>query len=352
MELVPIALELPEAYATAERARTVRDRWNFAGLDRASALSLMRGCGFTPAQLAVVAADDWREAAGSCSVEPSDGLVLSLSPTTRAALYRKLMADPANASAISPSWFRAGRVDFRIRGSGLSEASIALLNQLMYPGTDDTLLLNDNKVALRAIADPAERMRFLMAITRKRALLARVVIAADTDTAALAEYWGRGGRAAEMLPLLNAIKFNAIAGVEAPGKVNITALLPPFAQQRLYRHPEPAAAGRTPDDCYWTAFNFFSETPDDRVHEPAYLAAMLRSSYVRIAEPTQLGDVILITAANGDAIHAANFIAEDVVFTKNGESVRQPWILADLRDVITQYTIKNATVGVAYFRKR
>lgn len=348
LELVPIVLQLPEVYATAERAMGRRDRWNFAGLGRASALALMAECGLAPAQLSQIAADDWREGAGSCSVEPSDALVLSLSPEARAALYAKLMADPANASAISPAWFRAGHVDFRLRGSGLGEASVAILKQLIYAGADGTLLFNDDKVALRAIADPAERMRFLLAVTRKRALLARLVIGADDDTGALAAYWGAGGRAANLLPLLDAMKFNAIAGVESLGKINLASLLPPFVQQRLYRHADGSAA----EDCFWTAFNFFNPAPDDRVRDMGYLAGLLQHGYARVPGPARLGDVILIATAGGDAVHAANYIAEDVVFTKNGESVRQPWILTGMRDMLTQYLIKNAKVQVACYRRR
>ncbi|MDB5324826.1 MAG: hypothetical protein JWM57_395 [Phycisphaerales bacterium] len=353
LELVPIVLELPEEYATADRAAGVFDRWTFASMDRNAAMALMASCGFTEVQLSAMRSADWSEAAGACNVLPPDAVILSLSPECRGAFYGKLWVDPANKSAIEPSWFRVGKVDMRLRGSGMSEVSTALLKSLLYAGTDDTLLFSDIKPALRAVTDPAERMRFLKAVTRKRALVTRLLIDADTDTEALAEYWGHGDREEDVLPLLDSMKFNAIAGVERPSKINIVALLPPFVQERLYRHAEATQpAGRAPDDCYWTAFNFFSETPDDRVHDMTYLAALLKSDYERIAEPSQLGDVILLADAKGDAIHAANYIADDVVFTKNGMSSRQPWILVNMRDILTQYRMKNPDLQVGYFRKR
>jgi hypothetical protein len=353
MQLVPMVLELPDEYATAERALGVYDRWNFADMNRDAAIALMASCGLTADQLAIAKAATWSDAGTSSSVEPPDDLVLALSSESRAKLYTALMADPANKSAIDPSWWRVGRVDFRLRGSELSPESTALLKRLLYAGTNDTLLFNDIKPALRAIGDPAERMRFLKAVTRKRSLMARLTVDANTDTAALAEYWGKGGRQESLLPVLDSLKYNAVAGVENPSRMNIAMLLPPFVQERLYQHADyTQPSGREPDDCYWTAFNFFSVVPDDRVHDKAYLLQLLQREYVKIPEPTQLGDVILLADARGDVLHAANYVADDVIFTKNGMSGRQPWILAPMRDVLTQYSIKNDSLTVGYFRRR
>ena len=352
LEEVPIVLELPDEYATADRAAGVSDRWNFAAMNRGAAMAMMAACGLTDLQLSAMRSADWREDGTGSNVQPPDTVILSLSPECRGLLYGKLWVDPANQPAVEPSWFRVGKVDMRLRGSGLSEASTALLKTLLYAGTDDTLLFSDIKPALRAITDPPERMRFLKAVTRKRALVTRLLIDADTDTEAVAEYWGHGDREEDVLPLLNSMKFNAIAGVERPSKINIVALLPPFVQERLYRHAEATQpVGRTPDDCYWTAFNFFSETPDDRVHDMNYLAAMIARDYQRIPAPSELGDIILLADAKGDAVHAANYIADDVVFTKNGMSNRQPWILVNMKDILTQYRMKNPDLQVAYYRK-
>lgn len=355
MEVVPLVLELPDPYAVAEQAMRVHDRWTFAGQTQQTARSVLIACGLSSEQLSAMAGATWASTATGVSVEPPDAVILSLTPACRAALYGRLMSDPANKSSVDPMWFRDGRVDFRLRGSGLSEASVALLKRLLYASPDEpsTLLFADLKPAIRAIDDPAERQRFLKAVTRKRSLVARLFVDSDTDTAALSRYWGRGGREDNLQPLLDSLKFNAISGVERPGKINVVTLLPPFVQERLYRHAEATTpAGRTPDDCFWTAFNFFSDSPDDRFHDAAYLMQALPREYMPIDEPTQLGDVIILAAPNGEAIHAANYVADDIVFTKNGMSRRQPWILVPMRDLLTQYRIKNPTMTIACFRKR
>jgi hypothetical protein len=353
MQLVPMVLELPDEYAAAEQAVKVYDSWTFTGMSQDAAIALMVECGVTADQVALVRSAKWSEVDTSSTVVPPDALILSLSPECRAKLYSTLMADPANKSAVDPSWWRAGRVDFRLRGSDLSDESNALLKRLLYAGKDDTLLFSDIKPALRAITDPSERMRFLKAVTRKRSLMARLTIDANTDTAALAEYWGKGGRQESLLPVLDSLKFNAIAGLENPSRMNIAMLLPPFVQERLYQHAgSTQPADRVPDDCYWTAFNFFSVVPDDRIHDMTYLGQVIQRDYVKIAAPSQLGDVILLADAKGDVIHAANYIADEIVFTKNGMSGRQPWILVPMQDLIRQYGIKNPTLTIGYFRKR
>ena len=41
------------------------------------------------------------------------------------------------------------------------------------------------------------------------------------------------------------------------------------------------------------------------------------------------------------AIHAAAYVADDMVFTKNGESCTQPWILMHMQDMIDTYAVKH-----------
>lgn len=352
LQLVPIMLELPDEYATASSAAANHDTWNFAGMNRETAIAFLASCGLTAGQLDEARRLTWVEFGTSVRVVPSDEFILSLVPDVRAMLYARLMADPANKSAIDPSWLDVGRLDFRLRGSGLSDTTTALLKRLLYPGEDGALLFNDIKPVLRAITDAGEQVRFLKAITRKRSLMARLNVTADTDTAAFAKYWGNGGREKELVPLLDSLKFNAIAGIENPTRINIASLLPPFVQERLYRHADAPLPGAVQEDCYWTAFNFFSAVPDDRVQDMSYLIGVLQRDYVKLDAPGRLGDVILLTNAAGDVLHAANYIADDVVFTKNGISGRQPWILAPMQDMLRTYRIKNATLNVAYFRRK
>ena len=353
LEIVPIVIELPDQYTDVTAAERVFNRWSFTGRDRAMAMSFLRSLGLSDAELALLSAAEWTDTGTTSTVTPPDALLLGLTPGARQRLYAALATDPANADAISPFWFQEGRVDFRLRGSDLSDASRAVLNRLLYPGANGTILFNDLFPALRAIPDQAEKVRFFKAVTRKRAVMARLRIDEQTDIDALVDYWGAQGRRAAVQPLLEAIKYNALAGVESPGMVNVATLLPPFAQERLYRHgTDNHPVTRGPDDCYWSTFNFFSDKLDERNHDGPYIVALLQRDYVRIDAPSELGDVILVGDDAGNSMHAANYIADDIVFTKNGNSSHQPWVLTSMESMLNTYRAKNPKLSVAYFRKR
>jgi hypothetical protein len=353
LELVPIVLEIPDSYAGVTDVLAAHDSWHFANENRDAAIEMMASCGFSSQQLEAIRSCDWSAQGNASLVVPSDALLLSLSPACRAAIYAKLLADPANAIAVDPFWFRIGKIDGRLRGSGLRESSIALLKRLVYPGQGNDLLFNDLKPAMRAIDDPAEQVLFFKAIARKRSLMARVQIDANTDTAQLAQYWGRGGREQSLIPILDALKINAAAGIENPSKINIVLLLPHFVQEKLYRHAEPSESpDQLPQDCFWTAFNFFNEVPDEHVHQLDYVTRLIADQYTRISEPSELGDLIILGDEHGNAIHAANFIADDIVFTKNGEGLQAPWIMVEKRDLISEYQMRNEQLTVAFYRKR
>ena len=48
--------------------------------------------------------------------------------------------------------------------------------------------------------------------------------------------------------------------------------------------------------------------------------------------------MVLILNGQGNAIHSAVYIAEDIVFTKNGNNFSQPWMLMRLKDLLARYT--------------
>src|SRR5439155_8172566 len=177
--------------------------------------------------------------------------------------YSHLIRFPENAHSVDPFWFRAGRIDFRLRGSGLSDSSVNLLKRLLYAGDVDLMLFADVEPALRAIPDPQERQRFVKAVSRKKSVLARLKIDKDADVEALAEYWGDDGRQKDLVPLLNSLRYNAERGIEEDARINIMCLLPPFARDRLYGHPFANSISESKkEDCFWSALNFFNAVPD------------------------------------------------------------------------------------------
>jgi hypothetical protein len=83
--------------------------------------------------------------------------------------------------------------------------------------------------------------------------------------------------------------------------------------------------------------NFFCEKPDDRFFDVEEVRRTLETEYYPIQDEPLLGDVITLSKSGGAMVHAAVYIADDVVFTKNGDHFSQPWLLMKLDDMAARY---------------
>lgn len=116
-------------------------------------------------------------------------------------------------------------------------------------------------------------------------------------------------------------------------------MLPPLARKKLNSYPVPTddPTSNQPPNCSWTALNFFKDPPDGRFYDPEICKKELETNYVPVSEPT-FGDLLFIMKPDGAVVHVAVFIADDVVFTKNGESNTKPWLLMKWEDVVASYS--------------
>ena len=93
--------------------------------------------------------------------------------------------------------------------------------------------------------------------------------------------------------------------------------------------------------------NFFRAKPDNRFLDFAYVQRVLKSDYKQIDGPPIYGDVISLQNATGTPVHMCVYLADDVVFTKNGHDHIEPWLLMKLPDILAQYP-----AGVAIYRNK
>jgi hypothetical protein len=61
-------------------------------------------------------------------------------------------------------------------------------------------------------------------------------------------------------------------------------------------------------------------------------------NYNRIEPPFEFGDVLMFLNGQGNAIHSCVYIADDIVYTKNGENIASPWLLMKIGDVQRVYS--------------
>ena len=90
-------------------------------------------------------------------------------------------------------------------------------------------------------------------------------------------------------------------------------------------------------DCFWTALNFFADYPDDRVPLLDLSSKLIEKDYYQIESEPAFGDLVALVDSERKIKHVCVYIADDVVFTKNGGHFMQPWALMKISDMMAKY---------------
>jgi hypothetical protein len=336
----------PTDELVAREEQTLRPTdWFFEGLTQEQVLALGEQLGLTAAQRELLRQQaTWSIEPAGCLVRPPGELIMTLAPEVRARLYSRLARNQRNDLQVWPYVYRQGTFAEWFGHSGLSNSTIALVQQVIYQrGT--SLCVSDAPELCTRITDAGERQRLVKTLARTSSLLMKVRVRPDSDVKALTAYWGRGWRAKDIEPL-----FVSLTKVPGGITLDVAHLLPVFARKRLNSYPPPPGPGQRAPDGYWTAWNFFREPPDDRYYYDTIWRRELQQDYARVTQPG-FGDLVFLTRPDGIPIQSAVFIADDVVFTKNGTNIRQPWQLMKLEDLQARYP-EDYPLQVAIFRPK
>lgn len=235
--------------------------------------------------------------------------------------------------------------------TAVSEAQRAQLAELFYPCHGEWRL-SDFGALYHALPTESQQLSAQRAALRMPALVVLLERPAPGEAAAIAEYWS-GGKDKSMRVLLQSF------AASEDRFLDITHLLPPIARELVNTYFLPPTPAMTPS-CFWTTFNFGAEEPDERYlvipgvwteHREVAWQDLL-TNYERVTAPAQWGDVIAYRTGNVEAVdHVCVFLADGVVFTKNGYAFSAPWILSSLASVDEVYRKDPATERVT-FRKR
>jgi hypothetical protein len=192
----------------------------------------------------------------------------------------------------------------------------------------------DYDLLLRKIPTVERRVAMARALSRQHAVFAGISIKPDTDIDKVMGYWGLipNVRFTDVRPLLESLK-----ALPEGGNLSLFYLLPKFARDRLYTYPLPPKPGDPLQDCHWTTFNFSNETPDNRFNDPTFAIQYINQNYYQVAAPSLYGDVLLLMNDRNEIKHSALFLADDLVFTKNGDNYRQPWMIMHIPDLLATY---------------
>ena len=346
-----IDLQQPEEYVAYETGTQRVETWLFTGTTPAQVKAILQSCGLTPTQVdRALSAALATYTNASTVILPDEDLVFSLTPAMRSKLYSAIVqSSGSNGNELFqfPFCFPGSSFEARIDKTKINPATLAMIRKLLYP-RGNAQCFSDLRTVLKKIADDRERLELVKMLSHQSAVLLRIRVWPDTDVDKLIGYWNwpNAAREINIRPLLE-----SMTRLPEGGSVSILYFLPPFARQRLYTFPLPAQAGDPSMDCHWSTMNFFNATPDNRLSEPKYTVDFLKSHYYLIGKATAYGDRIFLLDQNGNAIHSAVYLADDIVFTKNGNNYTQPWMLMHLKDLIAEYTTDTAP-NVAIYRDR
>jgi len=332
LEVRTVYLEVPETLLAAVAKPNATTRWVFEQTTESAVRASLVRQGVAEAMVTRLLDPASRTVqANVISLYPTVAEIGSLDITVRSGLYRELAKSPANEYQRDPVYILGGDLDDWLAGSGLNQSQEQLFRRLVWKH-GDALAFSDIQALLTLAKDAAEVRSTFRAVTRVRSLLVELKLPLKGERQAFLDYWTAGQGDASQASFLRAITQR-----QAIQSVDITHFFPAVIRQKAYTFPEieHGARGRLPD-CHWTSLNFFNSTPKDEYLDMRQAATRLVQAYAAVEPPYRYGD-ILCFLEGGEGLHTCVYVADDIVFTKNGDSILAPWVLMQVKDVEAVY---------------
>jgi len=347
LEVRPVYLEAPDALLAAVAKPNAATRWVFEQMTPEGVRDLLLKHG-VPAPMVNRLLDPASRSGADNIVKlyPTVEELVSLTMDTRTSLYRELAKSPANEYQRDPVYVLGGDVEEWLNDSGLSVEQMALFRKLLWR-RGEALAFSDIQALLTLSNGPEGALNTFRALTRVRSLIVELKLPLRIERDVFLDYWGTVALESSQLSFLR-----SMIRRRASQSVDITHFFPNLARQRVYTFPELQAGlkGFFPD-CHWTSLNFASVVPNDDYLDTAKAAARLLGGYQAVEPPYRFGDVLCFLD-DGEGLHTCVYVADDIVFTKNGESVLAPWALMQMKDVESVYRRSPSTRIQGYRLKR
>jgi hypothetical protein len=323
-----LVLEPPESWFSFDSCQTDLPVWRVPASTHGEAEAWLREHGVAEDEAVNLAWTARCELPELCLAFPDELALLSLTPVARLLLCEDLNDGPLERAD--------GRPHRRPRAWDLwgvfpstSERTRALIRHLSFEHDQD-VLMGDLQLLCRLEASRSERVAIQHDLWRRLALAVRLTVPEAVPIEDIVAYWDRGFRAKSVRALVrSAARYGDGQGID------LIHLLPPIPRMLLNTYPE---LGQPERDCHWTALSFFDEQPDDRYLDGEELRRVYREDYVKVQRrEMRYGDVVLFVSASDRLLHASVYLADGLVFTKNGHTPLQPWVITDLASMWRMY---------------
>lgn len=339
-----IYLEAPAYLLELVGKPSSKPRWAFAGGTESSVRDLFKRAGL-PADMQARLLDPAQrlQQDGALVLFPLVEDLLAIKPEARAIVYQELAKCELNEFHQNPVFIVGADLEDWLRQSRLSERQKDILRKMVY-GRGRALAFSDIRTLLLFAQTPEEVNQVFRTVTRTRSLMVMLRLPANADLPGMLDYWTGGFVDADTRPLLEAATLR-----DSVTDIDVTHLLPALARRRVYTFPtlDQAVNGRLPD-CHWSSLNFFRNTAKSYYLDTRLAAGALLNEYTPVSAPYRFGDVLTFIA--GDSVlHSCVFIADDIVYTKNGENILAPWVLQRMDDVMAIYQ-PDASVRIQGYR--
>lgn len=347
LEYLPMSLEIPEEYLSVQADEKAERRWFFRNAAPEQVRDFLIKTGFTSDQQKELSLARIESANGNVYLTPTKELIFSMSPAVRQKIYRYLAQFPENNWQREAFIFPKDSFESFFAHSELPSKTVSLVKQLCYPH-EKVLIFADLPYVLDTLATYDDKLKLEKAISRRSTMLIRLHLTPDSDINGLLNYWGRAGRSKDLKPLLE-----SLTAVPGGARLNLAIMLPPMPSSRIYTFPFPSL--NQVENCHWTSFNFFKDPPSGDYANLKSLKEKLDAEYYPVFSDTRYGDLVFLIKPNGEIVHSAVYIADDIVFTKNGGHFTAPWLLMKIPALIESYAAfaaENQPLQMMYYRNK
>jgi hypothetical protein len=348
VEFVPFELSIPEEFLSVRMDEKSDRRWFFKGYTADSLKQFFQQQPLTDTQRQGLLQAKSEASADGIRITPPVDVILSLSTEARQSIYKVLAQFADNTWQREDAYaIPAREFDHFFDKVDVSPDTAAMVKNLCYQ-RGRVMMLSDLPTVLEKISLPTEKLNLEKALSRRFTMLLKLHIAPGTDVDRLLNYWGRAGQGKDLRPLLQAMTKLPNGAI-----VDITHLLPPMPTARLYTYPYPSYT--QPENCHWTSFNFFHDPPEGQYTDVSSIHQKLESDYYPVFSDPRYGDLVFLTKPNGEIIHSAVYIADNVVYTKNGGHFSAPWLLMDISRLLDCYATfvgVDEQLKVLYYRNK
>lgn len=282
-------------------------------------------------------------------IKPPPPQLEEMSPESRLVIYSELAKYPENAYHVDPVIITGATVEEWYATSKLRPEIVAKIKKLSYERSG-TIVFSDVALLLNYAQSDTEARTIFKACTRTRTIMVRLHLDRASDAEQILEYWslGIGLRRKDIEPLLNSI-------IETDGieDIGLSHLLPALARKLIYTYPGPELAKHgTLPDCHWTSLNFFNYEPHEYLLDTNLATSRVLEQFEPVNEPFRYGDILFfLDNETGDAFHSSVYLADDLVYTKNGRNILSPWVIMKIDDIRKIYLFRG-NGRIQGFRRR